>query len=141
MNIKEESLKSFELLYDLPEPEWPEQSLRDLLSIAFKGRYVDSLGASDQWLQPLSYYGRWRATGWWSGANDTFRDLLYTQYKLAQDRWHRRVECRRVTACAASGGCAGRQRLLSGISLHILYSHFRRRRTRPARLHPVAARI
>ncbi len=27
----------------LPEPEWPEQSLRDLLSIAFKGRYVDSL--------------------------------------------------------------------------------------------------
>ena len=28
---------------DLPEPEWPEQSLRDLLSIAFKGRYVDSL--------------------------------------------------------------------------------------------------
>ncbi len=28
---------------DLPEPEWPEQSLRDLLSIAFKSRYVDSL--------------------------------------------------------------------------------------------------
>ena len=28
---------------DLPEPEWPEQSLRDLLSIAFKGRYIDSL--------------------------------------------------------------------------------------------------
>ena len=28
---------------DLPEPEWPEQSLRDLLSIAFKDRYIDSL--------------------------------------------------------------------------------------------------
>ncbi len=28
---------------DLPEPEWPEQSLRDLLSIAFKGRYIDDL--------------------------------------------------------------------------------------------------
>jgi hypothetical protein len=28
---------------DLPEPEWPEQSLRDLLAIAFKGRYIDTL--------------------------------------------------------------------------------------------------
>jgi hypothetical protein len=28
---------------DLPEPEWPEQSLGDLLRIAFKVRYVDSL--------------------------------------------------------------------------------------------------
>ncbi len=28
---------------DLPEPEWPEQSLRDLLSIAYKGRVIDSL--------------------------------------------------------------------------------------------------
>jgi hypothetical protein len=28
---------------DLPEPEWPEKSLRDLLSIAFKGRYIDDL--------------------------------------------------------------------------------------------------
>ena len=28
---------------DLPEPEWPEQSLRDLLSIGFKGRYIDNL--------------------------------------------------------------------------------------------------
>ncbi len=27
----------------LPEPEWPEKSLRDLLSIAFKGRYIDDL--------------------------------------------------------------------------------------------------
>ncbi len=28
---------------DLPEPEWPQESLRDLLSIAFKGRYIDDL--------------------------------------------------------------------------------------------------
>ncbi len=27
---------------ELPEPEWPEQSLRDLLAIAFKGRYIDT---------------------------------------------------------------------------------------------------
>ncbi len=27
---------------DLPDPEWPEQSLRDLLEIAFKGRYIDT---------------------------------------------------------------------------------------------------
>ncbi len=27
----------------LPEPEWPEKSLRDLLSIAFKGRLIDDL--------------------------------------------------------------------------------------------------
>ena len=28
---------------DLPEPEWPEQSLHDLLKIAFKGHYIDTL--------------------------------------------------------------------------------------------------
>ena len=28
---------------DLPDPEWPEQSLRDLLKIGFKGRYIDTL--------------------------------------------------------------------------------------------------
>ena len=27
----------------LPEPEWPEQSLRDLLEIAFKGRYISTI--------------------------------------------------------------------------------------------------
>ncbi len=27
---------------ELPEPEWPEQSLRDLLAIGFKGRYIDT---------------------------------------------------------------------------------------------------
>jgi hypothetical protein len=28
---------------ELPEPEWPKQSLGDLLKIAFKGRYIDTL--------------------------------------------------------------------------------------------------
>ena len=28
---------------ELPDPEWPEQNLRELLKIAFKGRYIDSL--------------------------------------------------------------------------------------------------
>ena len=28
---------------ELPEPEWPEQSLHDLLKIAFKGHYIDTL--------------------------------------------------------------------------------------------------
>jgi hypothetical protein len=27
---------------DLPDPVWPEQSMADLLGIAFKGRLVDS---------------------------------------------------------------------------------------------------
>ena len=27
---------------ELPDPEWPEQSLRDLLAIAFKGRYIEA---------------------------------------------------------------------------------------------------
>ena len=27
---------------ELPEPEWPEQGLRDLLEIAFKGRYIEA---------------------------------------------------------------------------------------------------
>ncbi len=28
---------------DLPDPEWPEQSLRDLLKIGFKGHYIDAV--------------------------------------------------------------------------------------------------
>ncbi len=28
---------------ELPDPEWPEQSLQDLLKIAFKGRHIDTL--------------------------------------------------------------------------------------------------
>ncbi len=27
---------------ELPDPEWPEQSLRDLLAIAFKGRHIEA---------------------------------------------------------------------------------------------------
>ena len=28
---------------EIPEPEWPELSFEEILKIAFKGRYVDSL--------------------------------------------------------------------------------------------------
>ena len=28
---------------DLPEPEWPEKSFQDLLRVAFRDRYVDTL--------------------------------------------------------------------------------------------------
>ena len=33
----------FEAQGDLPDPEWPEESFRDLLAIAFKDRYIDTL--------------------------------------------------------------------------------------------------
>jgi hypothetical protein len=33
----------FEATGDLPSPEWPDTSFRDLLAVAFKGRFVDSL--------------------------------------------------------------------------------------------------
>ena len=42
---------------------------------------------------------------------------------------------------APPGGVAGWQRLLPGISLHVLYTIVGRGRTRVAHLHPVAARI
>jgi hypothetical protein len=33
----------FEATGDIPEPEWPELSFEELLRIAFKGRFIDSL--------------------------------------------------------------------------------------------------
>ncbi len=33
----------FEATGDIPNPEWPETPFKDLLRVAFKGRFIDSL--------------------------------------------------------------------------------------------------